>query len=152
MTGEKGFYDCPVRLELYGPSDTAERNRIEDALKKDKLAKATQLQKTKKEAEDRRRALGLRNGGSTVGLSEANGVELPPEVSLESLLQNSESVELREGGDAVKTLAMDESQLEKMPMAAQPSELKSTLLPYQLQVSSLLSSGCDPITNAFKGP
>ena len=115
-------------------SDPAERSRIEEALKNDKLAKVTQLKKTKKEAEDRRRVLGLRNGGSTVGLGDANGVELPPEISLETLLKNSESVQLRKGDDAIKTLAMDESQLEKMPMAAQPPQLQSTLLPYQLQV------------------
>jgi hypothetical protein len=35
----------------------------------------------------------------------------------------------------IKTLAVDEEQLSKMPMATQPASLRATLLPYQLQVS-----------------
>lgn len=114
---------------------------IEAALKKDKLAKATQLKQTKKEAEERRRILGLTHGSSTAGGLGSSGVqENEPEVSLESLLKTSEAVEFRKGGDAIKTLAMGEEELSKMPMAPQPPQLKSTLLPYQLQVRASMCS------------
>ncbi|KAF4995851.1 hypothetical protein FDECE_12665 [Fusarium decemcellulare] len=133
LTGEKGFYDCPVKLSFYGPSDPTERARVEESLKKDKLIKATELKKTKKEAEARRVALGLTNGGSTQGLGSGPTVPQKPEVSMESLLKNSEAVEMRSGGDAIKTLAFGEEELEKLPKADQPAQLKAQLLPYQLQ-------------------
>lgn len=58
-----------------------------------------------------------------------------PEVSMEDILKASEAFEARTGNDAVKTLALGEDDLAKMPSAPQPPQLKATLLPYQLQVS-----------------
>jgi SWI/SNF-related matrix-associated actin-dependent regulator of chromatin subfamily A3 len=52
----------------------------------------------------------------------------------EEILKSSDAVEFRKGGDAIKTLAKGEEELSKMPQAEQPKQLKSTLLPYQLQV------------------
>ncbi|KAM0563595.1 hypothetical protein ACHAPJ_001319 [Fusarium lateritium] len=134
LTGEKGFYDCPVKLFFYGPSDPEERARIGDALKQDKLIKATELKKTQKEAEARKKAaMGLTNGSSTQGLGSELLVPQKPEVTMENVLQKSEAVEMRKGGDAIKSLAIAEDELEKLPMAKQPEELKAQLLPYQLQ-------------------
>lgn len=135
LTGEKGFYDCPVKLSIYGPTDPAERARVEASLKKDKLVKATELKKTKQEAESRRALMGLTSGSSSHGLPSGIVIETEPELTLESILKTSEAVEFRSGGDAIKTLAIDENQLAKMPMADQPGRLKAQLLPYQLQVS-----------------
>ncbi|KOS18387.1 S-adenosyl-L-methionine-dependent tRNA 4-demethylwyosine synthase [Escovopsis weberi] len=56
-----------------------------------------------------------------------------PEISMEDILQTSKAVELRKGGDIVKTLAICEEQLAQMPLAKQPDHLNATLLPYQLQ-------------------
>jgi SWI/SNF-related matrix-associated actin-dependent regulator of chromatin subfamily A3 len=72
--------------------------------------------------------MGLKSGRSTAGFPEE-----APQVSLEELAMASQAVNLRSGGDAVKSLAMDEDQLSKLPIAEQPSSLKATLLPYQLQ-------------------
>lgn len=111
---------------------------IEQALKKDKLAKATQLKNTKKEAQERRaRVLGLHNGGSTAGFGDT-GLAGEAEVSIEDLLKTSEAVDVRNGGDAFKSLSMGENDLATMPEAPQPVQLKATLLPYQLQVSPRL--------------
>ncbi|KAM5348285.1 hypothetical protein ACJ41O_008109 [Fusarium nematophilum] len=133
LAGEKGYYDCPVKLFFYGPGDPAERARVEDSLKKDKLVKATELKNTRKDAEARRAVLGLTSGNSTQGLGSGPSVPQKPEVSMESLLEKSEAVEMRKGGDAIKTLAIGEEQLEKLPKADQPAQLKAQLLPYQLQ-------------------
>ncbi|KAI6783378.1 uncharacterized protein J7T54_004405 [Emericellopsis cladophorae] len=133
LTGEKEFYDCPVKLSFYGPSDATQRATIEANLKKDNLVKATQLKQTKKDAEARRRIQDLRNGGSTAGVGEAVVIEDEPTVTLESLLSNSEAVNFRADKDAIKTLALSEQQLAQMPQAAQPPQLSATLLPYQLQ-------------------
>lgn len=119
---------------MYGPSDPVQRARVEASLKKDGIAKATELKQTQQEAQERRKKLGLVNSRSTVGLgTEPENAES----ALAELLQGSEAVEFRKGADPVKTLAMGEKQLEKLPMAEQPPQLKATLLPYQLQVCVL---------------
>jgi SWI/SNF-related matrix-associated actin-dependent regulator of chromatin subfamily A3 len=133
---------------MYGPSDPTERARIEAALKKDKLAKATELKNTKKEAEEQRKKLGLANSRTTVGLGVAQD-QAQALVDLTNLLENSEAVEFRKDADPVKALAMGEKELEKLPKANQPPQLKATLLPYQLQVRSpcpLLKEGNQLIT------
>ncbi|KPM39771.1 hypothetical protein AK830_g6775 [Neonectria ditissima] len=145
LTGEKGFYDCPVKLFFFGPSDQAERARIEESLKKDKLVKATELKNTRRDAETRRALMGLTNGSSTVGLGSGEVVHVEPEVSLEELLQTSEAVEMRSGDDAIKTLAIGEVELEKMPMADQPAKLKAQLLPYQLQGLAWMTAKENPV-------
>jgi SWI/SNF-related matrix-associated actin-dependent regulator of chromatin subfamily A3 len=118
---------------MYGPINVVERARIEGDLKRDKLLKASQLKQTRKEAEERRRDLGLKSN-STVGGLQTTGEGEDNTASLQNLLGMSEAVEFRKGGDVVKTLAMDENFLSQMPQAAQPSQIKATLLPYQLQV------------------
>ncbi|KAK7394064.1 hypothetical protein QQX98_013154 [Neonectria punicea] len=135
LTGEKGFYDCPVKLFFFGLGDKAERARIEESLKKDKLVKATELKNTRRDAETRRALMGLTNGSSTAGGLGSSGdiIQVEPEISLEELLKTSEAVEMRQGGDTIKTLAIGEVELEKMPMTDQPASLKAQLLPYQLQ-------------------
>jgi SWI/SNF-related matrix-associated actin-dependent regulator of chromatin subfamily A3 len=57
---------------------------------------------------------------------------------MDNVLQKSEAVEMRKGGDAIKSLAIGEDELAKMPMAEQPEQLKAQLLPYQLQVCLFL--------------
>jgi SWI/SNF-related matrix-associated actin-dependent regulator of chromatin subfamily A3 len=84
--------------------------------------------------------MGLKSGRSTAGLPEE-----APEVSLEELAKASQAVNLRVGGDVVKSLAMDEDQLSKLPMAEQPTSLKATLLPYQLQGLAWLTAKESPV-------
>lgn len=131
MIGKQTQFDCPIRLYTYGPSDPVQRARVEASLKKDGIAKATELKQTQQEAEERRKKLGLINSRSTVGLGSQPEDAGP---ALADLLQGSQAVEFRKGADPVKTLAMGEEQLKKLPMAEQPPQLKATLLPYQLQV------------------
>jgi SWI/SNF-related matrix-associated actin-dependent regulator of chromatin subfamily A3 len=109
-------------------------------LKKDKLVKATELKNTRKHAEARRALMGLKSGG--LGQNIGPGEVAEQEVSLENILKNSEAVEMRKGGDAIKDLAIGEEQLEQMPKADQPSQLKSQLLPYQLQVCHHENGSC----------
>ncbi|KAF4342905.1 helicase-like transcription factor [Fusarium beomiforme] len=145
LTGEKGYYDCPIKLFFYGPGDPQERSRIEDALKKDRLVKATELKNTRKEAEARRKAaMGLVNGSSTHGVGQDLLVPQKPEITMDNVLEKSEAVEMRKGGDAIKSLAIGEDELEKLPMAEQPEQLKAQLLPYQLQGLAWMTSKEDP--------
>jgi SWI/SNF-related matrix-associated actin-dependent regulator of chromatin subfamily A3 len=84
--------------------------------------------------------MGLKSGRSTAGLPEEE-----PQVSLEELAMASQAVNLRSGRDVVKSLAMDEDQLSKLPMAEQPASLKATLLPYQLQGLAWLTAKENPV-------
>ncbi|KXX82067.1 putative SWI/SNF-related matrix-associated actin-dependent regulator of chromatin subfamily A member 3-like 1 [Madurella mycetomatis] len=144
LTGEKGFYECPVRIYIYGTANALGRANLEERLKKDRLVNATQLKQTRKENDQQRRAMGLKSGRGTAGLATGE-----PEISLEQLAQTSQAVNFRVGGDIVQTLAMDEDQLSRMPEADQPDTLRATLLPYQLQGLAWLTAKESP---AFPKP
>lgn len=135
LTEEKGYYDVPIRLTLYGTSDQRGRLALEGRLKNDRLLKAGEMKQTRIEIEARRQAqkIALTSGQTCVGLGSDEPVgQLEP--TLEQLAQASQAVQMRNAGDVIKTLAMDEDRLSKMPMASQPSSLRAKLLPYQLQV------------------
>ncbi|KAI1459303.1 SNF2 family N-terminal domain-containing protein [Annulohypoxylon moriforme] len=130
IIGEKGTFDCPIRLLFYGPSDPFIRLRLEKRLKADKLLKATQLKETRQHAEAQRDATSdLRVNASTVGLT---GDELRDN-ALEELLADSEAVQLRSDLGSADVLSASEDLLSKLPKAHQPDAIKSQLLPYQLQ-------------------
>ncbi|KAF5506564.1 putative SWI/SNF-related matrix-associated actin-dependent regulator of chromatin subfamily A member 3-like 1 [Colletotrichum siamense] len=144
LTGEKGVFDCPVRLHLFGTGDREQRLQLEDRLKKDKLIKATELKKTRAEAEAQRKALGIKNSQSTIGLGGCASAAPEPEVSLEQLTQASQALQTHSRGDAVKSLVIDEDTLAAMPMAEQPAVLEAQLLPYQLQGLAWMTSKESP--------
>lgn len=145
------FYDCPIRLRVYGPSDRAARRALEDRLKKDRIFKAAELSSSRAEAEARRdgqaRGEGFRGAGTETNAhlkARADAAELrmqqalnatkyePPEgATMVDLVATSETIDVRKGADAIKT--MTEEQMAAMPMADEPAFLVSKLLPYQLQ-------------------
>lgn len=129
ILGEKGYFDCPVKLSLYGTADPIARASLEDRLKSDRLLKATQLKQTRPKPPQppQKNVMGLKSSQSRAGLPAE------PEISLDQLAQLSQAVQFRSGDDNLKTLAMDEEALSKLPQAKQPQELRSALLPYQLQ-------------------
>ncbi|KAK1771295.1 RAD5-like protein, partial [Phialemonium atrogriseum] len=133
LIAEKGFYDVPIRLYIYGTSSRFGRLHLEAKLKRDNLLKPTQMKQTRAENEaQRRQQMPLTSGRASGGLG-GNGHATQPEASLEELTQASEAVQLRTTDDIVKTLVMDEDYLSQMPKATQPETLRAKLLPYQLQ-------------------
>lgn len=140
ILGEKGYFDCPVKLTLYGTADPMARASLEERLKSDRLLKATQLKQTRPKPPEppRKNAMGLKSSQSRAGLPAE------PEISLDQLAQLSQAVQFRSGDDNLKTLAMDEEALSKLPQAQQPQEIRSTLLPYQLQGLEWLRSRENP--------
>ncbi|KAI1807585.1 SNF2 family N-terminal domain-containing protein [Daldinia bambusicola] len=133
LTGYKDTFTCPVRLFFYGTSDPTNRLLLEEKLKADRLLKATQLKATRKEAEAQRNAaIRLRCNASTVGLGTEEG-DQEREQSLQELAAGSEAVQFRGDLRSVDVFSVDEDALSKLPKAAQPANIKSTLLPYQLQ-------------------
>ncbi|KXJ92263.1 RAD5-like protein [Microdochium bolleyi] len=129
LTGEKGAFECPIRLYVYGTSAPDARLKLEERLKADKILKATDMKNTRKQAEAMKKAaqLGLKSSTTdTVAQQEHDE-------SLQDLLDRTQTLDARTESDLLKTFAMDEEALEKLPKADQPAELHSKLLPYQLQ-------------------
>lgn len=138
LTGEKGFYDCPIRLYFYGTGQPEARKALEERLKADKLLKATELKNTRKEAEARRGATGLRSGATSgTGLGDtaaATALKEEQDASLKNLVAASEALDTARTDAFADSLALSEDELAAMVMAEQPAGLKSCMLPYQLQV------------------
>ncbi|KAH8681304.1 SNF2 family N-terminal domain-containing protein [Xylariales sp. PMI_506] len=150
LMGEKGFYDCPIKLFLYGTGNSARRLTLEDKLKGDKLLKATEMKITRKEAEARRNVTRLQSGSTSgTGLhnqstSAATLQKQELDVSLQYLVAASEALDTLRTDGFTDTLTTGQDELEMLPMAQQPSELKSQLLPYQLQGLAWMQSKEDP--------
>src|SRR5688500_9497106 len=123
LIGEKAFYDCPIRMYIYGTGDALPRANLEERLKSDKHVKATQLKQTRKENEQQRKSMGLKSGRGAAGFAAPE----KEEVSLEQLAQTSQAVNFRAGADIAQSLAMDEDQLSKMPQAEQPDKVSAKL-------------------------
>ncbi|KAI0521262.1 SNF2 family N-terminal domain-containing protein [Xylaria bambusicola] len=131
LTGQKTPFDCPIRLYLYGTSNTTARLELEAKLKADKLLKATQLKNTRQEAEAQRAIANESKGdesASALGLGSSDFSQSQP-----ALLEESEAVDFRADPSALDVLNMDEAALSAMPQAPQPDAIKSTLLFHQLQ-------------------
>ncbi|KAF3767761.1 hypothetical protein M406DRAFT_338474 [Cryphonectria parasitica EP155] len=141
INGEKGFYDCPIRLLLYGTADPVARSVLENRLKADRLVKAASIKQNrpKPQKEQQRKPMGLTSSQPMTDLGADQ-----TEFSLEDLAQISQAVQFRSGDDNLKSLAMDEDALSKLPMAPQPAALKSQLLPYQLQGLAWLQAKENP--------
>ncbi|KAI1304821.1 SNF2 family N-terminal domain-containing protein [Xylaria venustula] len=132
LIGDKSFFDCPIRLYLYGTSDPVARLELETKLKTDKLLKATQLKNTRAEAAARRAiAKGPKeaNNDAALGLGTSDYSQARQPV----VLEESEAMNFRADPGALDVLNMDESTLSAMPQATQPDSIKSSLLFHQLQ-------------------
>lgn len=130
LIGHKGPFDCPIRLYFYGTSDPAARLALEAKLKADKLLKAAELKNTRKEAQAQRAlAHGRQNDAPALGMDTSEHSQ-----SRQVVLEDSEAVDFRADPSALDVLNMDEATLSAMPQAAQPGEIKSSLLFHQLQV------------------
>ncbi|KAI5917130.1 RAD5-like protein [Camillea tinctor] len=142
LSGPKGFFDCPVRLYFYGTSDPDLRLVLEEKLKADKLVKATEMKRTRKEAEAQRAAAKDLKNGAEVGLGSSEYAER--QAALQELLEGSEETDFRADLSAIDTFAMDEATLSKFPMAEQPAMIKTKMLPHQLQGLAWLTSKESP--------
>ncbi|ETI23510.1 hypothetical protein G647_05312 [Cladophialophora carrionii CBS 160.54] len=154
LTGPKTYYDCPIGLKLFGTNDPVAGAALAKQMQEQKLP-ITEWVRTKREGEKRRQELekqqkarekaaaAMRKKGLQVFDNEgpnrySNLGVLPngrsqPEQSMEQLLSGTSTFNPRDVQDAMKKLGTGEDVLEKMPMADQPPELATILLPYQRQ-------------------
>lgn len=137
ISGEKGSFDCPILLKVFGPGESNARTALEARLKASKVALkkrgAAPPKRPIQNLAPPRSQTGY-SGSSQPSSSQASSQpELIPELSIQDFAQNSERFNPREAAKIVEAWGAGEDALEKMPMANQPEGLKSTLLPYQRQ-------------------
>ncbi|CAG8984075.1 hypothetical protein HYALB_00003017 [Hymenoscyphus albidus] len=135
LAGEKGAYDCPIYLKLFGPGAPEVRYELESRLRRDRVPFRTQGIAAPK---PRKKDLvpTTRNPMGIPGSSQSSSSQEPPPSSmpgLNHLLQHSEQFRPRDAEKMVENWGVGEKSMAEMPMAEQPKGLKSTLLPYQRQ-------------------
>ena len=145
LTGNKGQFDCPLAVSLYGTSAPADQEALKNQMKASglpidvlhkrqvaaKKGRAEELKKAAQEAKAAKKAkvpVGA-NQGQFVGSSSQS----LPSQSLEDIMLDSERFNPREMGQVVGKFGAGEEALSQMPMAEQPKRLATSLLPYQLQ-------------------
>ncbi|KAL2426460.1 Helicase-like transcription factor [Exophiala dermatitidis] len=167
LTGPKGFYDCPIGLKLFGPSDPVAgaalvrqmkdlRLPVSDYLRSEKERKKREQEAEKqRKARERAAAAMLRKPGVSkddlidhegpnrysalgmggTGLEEDDDSKQPQLETVDQLLAGTTTAMFnpRDVQDVVNKLGATEDVLEKMPLADQPEQLATVLLPYQRQ-------------------
>ncbi|OAX84217.1 hypothetical protein ACJ72_01403 [Emergomyces africanus] len=156
LSGDKGFYDCPIKLKLYGTSHPVQQVELMAKMDRDRLpikdikefrrAKqkqcAAHARELAKEAKKQGRPLASGNGQQWQAsenpmypnLSLPNWNEPTKEpATLEDIIGQSTSFNPREMGQVVEKFGTSENELAMMPMAACPKALSTELLPYQRQ-------------------
>lgn len=151
LTGPKGTFDCPIGLKLFGTTDpvaaaalkqqmidlrlpVTEHNRAEAERKRKHKEQEKQLKAAQKTNSLR---MGSRVMDTDPGLARYANINLPgpgqPTQTLEQVLETALTYNPREVQDVVNKYGAGEDVLCKMPMADQPTKLKTQLLPYQRQ-------------------
>ncbi|KAE8448579.1 hypothetical protein EG329_009004 [Mollisiaceae sp. DMI_Dod_QoI] len=134
LSGEKAYYDCPIRLRVFGPAEPAARARLEAELKAKKMPLKKQGVAAPKQPKTAvrpppRKQLGYQSSSQ----ASSSQPEPVPEIDISHFVQNSERFRPRDAEKIVEAWGLGEDALSKMPMADQPEGLYSTLLPYQRQ-------------------
>jgi SWI/SNF-related matrix-associated actin-dependent regulator of chromatin subfamily A3 len=159
LAGQKGTYDCPIALRLFGTSDPIGRAELRRKMKSDKLPVEVVDQRESeakvRKAEELKKMQAARNArGSKAGNGQGQQGELRgsraefagssfqgesiPVQNLEDIMQESLRVNPRDLGVIVEKLGMGEDFLSQMPMAPLPERLATKLLPYQRQALAWL--------------
>lgn len=137
LAGEKGAFDCPLTLHMYGPSpNSAEGQSLQQRMAADRLPTKALKRKRKQEEKERlaaaRRAAAASkskytNRGASAGDESSNPVELS------DILEASQRINPREVSGAADKLGASEDDLKSMPLATKPDGIRTEMLPYQLQ-------------------
>ncbi|WEW56604.1 DEAD-like helicase [Emydomyces testavorans] len=152
LAGNKGVYECPINLRLYGTSEPTQQLELLAKMKADRLPVAELLVKGKdkrrqqpqkaKSAANRSRN-GKRKAEERDATHNAFGVNMAPpgasqterddQQSIDDIISQSVVFNPREMGQVVEKFGTDEKDLATMPMAECPAALLTELLPYQRQ-------------------
>lgn len=157
ITGEKGTFDCPIEIRLYGTNEPVERENLLAQMREDKLPIGHAADRKRKEAAAQKERQKLaneaakraqKNGGAVVGIGDgqnwentmseymagsSQSVGMGPGPSLEDIIGGSERFNPRNFEKVVEEFGIKEQDLASMPKATQPKALRTELHPFQLQ-------------------
>ncbi|KAH6867044.1 SNF2 family N-terminal domain-containing protein [Alternaria rosae] len=157
LTGEKGFYDCPIQLKLYGTNDPAVKQELMARMRRDALPTGHASDQQRKEAaavKERERIAkqaarqAKKKGAAVVDVAGSEAPEssmgefafsssqvpgLMPGPSMEDIIGGSLRFNPRNVEEMVEEYGIREEDLAKMPQAPQPDALLTELHPFQLQ-------------------
>ncbi|TPX23468.1 hypothetical protein DIZ76_012800 [Coccidioides immitis] len=156
LAGNKGVYECPISLRLYGTSEPRQQLELVARMKRQGLPvaellmknsdrKKRQLQELKAAAANSSRARKNIGRGEEWNKSDnAFGVNMAPpgghsdeknknQESIDDIIGQSVVFNPREMSQVVEKFGADEKELAAMPMAECPASLSTELLPYQRQ-------------------
>ena len=152
LTGNKGAYDCPIDLKLFGTSDPTERSNLVDQMRVDRLPLDGIIRRAREEkkrkADELKRLKSAKKGGVltgssqewSLGSSQTEYASSPsaPVQDLQQIMAESQKFNPREMGEVVEKFGAGEDVLAAMPMADFPEKLATKLLPYQRQALAWL--------------
>lgn len=155
LTDNKGSYDCPIALKLFGTSDPIERSELVDQMRVDRLPLDGIVQRAREErkskADELKRLKNTKNGRILtasssqewrLGSSQTEFTSTPgssaPVQDLQDIMADSQKFNPREMGEVVEKFGAGEEDLAAMPMAEFPEKLATKLLPYQRQALAWL--------------
>ena len=155
LEGNKGTFDCPIALKLYGTSDPGPRSELVDQMRVDRLPLDGIIQRAREEkkrkADELKRLKSTKKGGVltasssqewSLGSSQTAYTGTPsssaPIQDLQSIMADSQKFNPREMGQVVEKFGAGEDVSAAMKMADFPEKLATKLLPYQRQALAWL--------------
>lgn len=149
LAGERGEFDVPIELGLYGTSERYGREMLKDMMQRDKLP--MQLLQRKEQEEQRRQktelaqvaqwyvgASGSSNQQFKAGLGPADAQNPQEGPTMADIMAGSQVFNPREIGQDSDKFGANEKDLEHLPKADQPKRIATEMLPYQLQALAWL--------------
>jgi SWI/SNF-related matrix-associated actin-dependent regulator of chromatin subfamily A3 len=151
VAGEKGSWDCPIILKVFGPAELVARAELEAKMKADRLplkkrGAAAPKKPVQPVAPTRKNQRYQSSQNSQPSSSQAAP---EPELDLQHFVEHSERFRPRDVEKLVEEWGVGEDALSKMPLADQPEGLISTLLPYQRQGLAWMLTQETPVLPAF---
>jgi SWI/SNF-related matrix-associated actin-dependent regulator of chromatin subfamily A3 len=139
LDGQRGEYDVPIILALYGSNDPVVREDLKNRMARDRLP-LDAINSRDKEAK-KKRAAELKMASKQASMVGWSQLDLPghpgssgaPAPTMEDIIAGSQYFNPREIGEVVEKYGVGEDELSKLPMMDAPKRLNTELLPYQRQ-------------------
>lgn len=167
LSGNKGDFDCPIALRLYGTSDENKKSDLVDRMRVDRLPLDGLVQRAKEQkrrmVEELKRLKQAKKGGvlntgsgqqwdlgssqTEFAGSQTSGNGGP---AIEEIIDEAQRFNPREMGEVCEKFGAGEDVLASMPMADCPPQLKTNILPYQRQALKWLLDQENPRLPAIK--
>lgn len=143
IAGSIGQFDCPIILNAFGPPlSSPASDRIREKMKADRLPlqHINQLEREEKKrlTEERKNAANAAKRAPVDGQPQWMGSQVVGDGSqadptMDDILSTTEHFDPRNVGKAAEQFGNTEDILAAMPMAEQPPQISTQMLPYQLQ-------------------